>query len=469
MGFTIPILLIGHFINGYLTSRILHVDTSYPFILGRLYNGGWLGMLRQTLLVLVVWIHMAMGIHLWLRVKPWYPRIRSVLWPLSILVPTVALIGYSRATMDVAVWLEEPDYAAELFAERQAVADDVAATMLALEWQALAGFALLIVFTLVAREIRKAYRNRHGTVVLTYPSGERVTIPVGFTVLDASRIRNIPHAGLCGGRGRCSTCRIRVGKGLADLPQADAAEVAVLARVEAAADVRLACQTRPRRDLSVTPLLPPTAGIQQALRPGGVSGREARVVVVFIDIRGSTGLGERNLPYDVVFILNEFFAEMSTALTATGGHYSQFTGDGLMALYGLECDFPKACSQAVEGAAEMFRRLERINRRFAGELAQPIRIGIGIHGGEAIVGTMGPPSAPVLSAIGDTVNVAARLEAETKVVGRPLVMSRPVAEAAGLTFGPEDVFEANVVGREGSITIVAVAQPASVSLKALVA
>jgi adenylate cyclase len=82
------------------------------------------------------------------------------------------------------------------------------------------------------------------------------------------------------------------------------------------------------------------------------------VTVVFVDIRGSTTLGEAKLPYDVLFILNRFFREMSSAIAATRGHYSQFTGDGLMALYGLDVADPATGpASALSGAREMLARL----------------------------------------------------------------------------------------------------------------
>src|SRR5690606_28568736 len=125
-------------------------------------------------------------------------------------------------------------------------------------------------------------------------------------------------------------------------------------------------------------------------RRGGVNGREQKVVILFIDLRGSTRLGERRLPYDVLFILNQFFAEMAGALNATGGHYAQFNGDGLMALYGLAGDTRAGARQALAGGADMLRRLAVLNDVLRGELDEPLRIGVGIHCGDAIVGTMGP-------------------------------------------------------------------------------
>jgi adenylate cyclase len=214
----------------------------------------------------------------------------------------------------------------------------------------------------------------------------------------------------------------------------------------------------------VIPLLPPSAGPREALRPGGVTGKEVKGVFLFVDLRGSTKLGERNLPYDVVFILNEFFAEMAIALSTTKGRYSTFNGDGLMALYGLEGSFESGCRAAIAGAVEMFRRLEDLNARFAGELDEPLAMGIGIHGGNAIIGTMGPPATPILSAIGDNVNIAARLESETKILGMPLVISRVVADAAGIDLDKLSKAEASLKGRTETVSIYAALDPLEIKV-----
>jgi adenylate cyclase len=277
-------------------------------------------------------------------------------------------------------------------------------------------------------------------------------------------MNSIPHAAVCGGRGRCSTCRVRVTKGLDHLPPAAGDELIVLDHINAVPDTRLACQTRPRRDIHITPLLPPSAGPREALRPGGVTGKEVKGVFLFVDLRGSTKLGERNLPYDVVFILNEFFAEMAAALSTTDGRYAQFNGDGLMALYGLEGTFEMGCRNAVSGAIEMFRRLDNLNQRFIGELDEPLAIGVGIHGGDAIIGTMGPPATPILSAIGDNVNIAARLESETKNLGMPLVISEVVAEAAGLDLCTLKKSKATLKGRKESVQIFAALEPLNLNV-----
>ena len=175
------------------------------------------------------------------------------------------------------------------------------------------------------------------------------------------------------------------------------------------------------------------AGAVEGSLRGGLEGSERLITVVFVDMRGSTSLGESKLPYDVLFILNRFFQEMSKAVAATNGHYSQFTGDGLMALYGLDAADPTTGpADALRGAQAMLAGLGELNHQLRGELSAPLRIGIGIHYGEAIVGAMGPPRSQIITAIGDTVNTCARLESLTKDYDCVAIVSQQAAELAGL-------------------------------------
>jgi len=251
-----------------------------------------------------------------------------------------------------------------------------------------------------------------------------------------------------------------VSAGLEHLPPPGRMEAQALGRIEAPPNVRLACQCRPTRDVAVTPLLPPNAGPTSARQPpGGAQGRERPIVAMFVDLRDSTRIAESRLPYDVVFIMNQFFAEMHAALRATGGYYAQFRGDGLLALYGLETDLPTACRAAIAGAADMQSRIERLNRSLAADLEHPLRIGIGVHAGVAIVGTMGPPDAPIYSAIGDMVNTAARLEGMTKAYGCVLVISADALQRAGVAPGDAKLHQVRVRGKTERLAVYAVNDP----------
>ena len=243
-----------------------------------------------------------------------------------------------------------------------------------------------------------------------------------------------PHVSVCGGRARCTTCRVRVEKNVDSLPRPNELEAAALRRIGAPEGVRLACQLRPTSDLVVRPLLHPTLATPSRVRStrGREFGEERRVTILFVDLRGSTGLAEARLPYDVVFLLNHYLAEMTDAVERAGGHYSNFTGDGLMALFGLENPPDSGATGALRCAGEMLEKVERLNEELAAELPDPLTIGIGIHTGEAIVGRMGPPKTPLLSALGDTVNTAARLESASKDLPGPVVVSCATIDAAGL-------------------------------------
>jgi adenylate cyclase len=253
---------------------------------------------------------------------------------------------------------------------------------------------------------------------------------------------------------------VRVGDGLTHLPPPSRREAQALGRIHAPPNVRLACQCRPTRDVAVTPLLPANVGPRAPRQPpGGAQGRERPIVAMFVDLRDSTRLAEGRLPYDVVFIMNQFFAEMHAALRATGGYYAQFRGDGMLALYGLESNLPAACRAALDGAAQMQERIENLSRSLADDLKSPLRIGIGIHAGVAIVGTLGPPEAPIHSAIGDMVNTAARLEDMTKAFGCTLVVSEEALRQAGVEPGDSAQHQVRVRGKTERLTVYAVADP----------
>jgi adenylate cyclase len=150
---------------------------------------------------------------------------------------------------------------------------------------------------------------------------------------------------------------------------------------------------------------------------------------------------------------------MHAALRATGGYYAQFRGDGMLALYGLESDLPAACRAALEGAAQMQDRIENLSRSLADDLESPLRIGIGIHAGVAIVGTLGPPEAPIHSAIGDMVNTAARLEDMTKAFACTMVVSQEALRQAGVEPGDSPQHQVRVRGKTERLTVYAVADP----------
>src|SRR5437764_2162662 len=452
LGLAVPPLLIPHIVGTRFTWFLLAHHIAYERVVGVLWSDPWTA-LRQATLLIIVWTHLCFGIHYWLRIKRWYPVARPMLFAAALLIPSLALAGFAAAGNEIWPRIEGAGGLQVFYPEL--------GRMSALERGRLAewreglelAFWSLLGATLLARWLRTRIG---GPYQLRHASGRVIVAPIGRSILEALRDAGLPHASVCGGRARCTTCRVRISEGLAGLEAPAAMEAQALARIEAPPNVRLACQTRPRSDVAVIPLLPPAADAAAASRPGAARERERPVVAMFVDLRGSTRIAESRLPYDVVFIMNQFFAEMFAALRATNGYYAQFRGDGLLALYGLETDLPQACRDAMRGAAEMQRRLESLSRSLAAELAEPLRIGIGAHAGLAIVGTMGPPDAPIYSAIGDNINIAARFEGMTKAYSCVLVVSADTLAHAGLDPKGAPVHRVKVRGRSERITVYAV-------------
>ena len=315
------------------------------------------------------------------------------------------------------------------------------------------GFRGVVAAVLLARLVRRACRRR-GLVRIGYPDGRVVEVTPGTSVLEASRLAGIPHASVCGGRGRCSTCRVRVRGEIRSIDSPAEDELRVLRRIGATSNVRLACQLRPRGAIEVTPLLPPFAHAADGRRRiDFAEGSEREIAIMFVDIRGFTALSEGRLPYDVVFVLNRYFAAIGFAVESAGGRVDKFIGDGVMALFGIERGAHTGCREALAAARLISARLDELNASLGAELDRPLRIGIGIHCGPAIVGEMGYGNAASITAIGDAVNTASRLESLTKNFACELVVSEETVSRAGLDLSAFPGREIEIRGKREMLAV----------------
>ena len=421
-------------------TRVAHdyfgVTSGYPWVLGSLVAGGWWGVTRQFALPFVVWIHACIGLHFAWRLRPWYRDWLPLLYAVALLVPAAGIGGAAIALRDFAELAQRPGFLFELFAKLNAPDDAGIARIYMISDMLMTGAGVLLLACLGARPLRDVWERRAGVVHLDYGDRRVVSQPTGLSVLEMSRIAGIPHASVCGGRGRCSTCRVRIGgDDIKRLPPPSPEEEKVLSRVGAPANVRLACQLRPPPGrYRVAPLLPATAGpIEAYRRQPQAHGGERYVAILFADLRGFTSISEGKLPYDVVFLLNRYFRATGQAIEAAGGRLDKFIGDGVMAIFGLDSDPALACRQALEAARRMSLALDDLNEALSGDLDIPLRIGIGLHAGPSIVGEMGYERATQLTAIGDVVNTASRLETMTKEFAVELVVSQELLERSGVS------------------------------------
>ena len=451
LGLSIPFLLADHFVGTRVALSQFGLEKSYEqeflkFWVNSPFSGG-----LQAILLLIVWIHGCLGLHFWLRLKPFYPRVKELLLAAAVLLPTLALLGYYQGGERTIQAVRDPEWRARNTSPDHAGTLAQNAVLLDERTRILVFLGAALALTFFARGVRRWREQRVGSIRLTYPD-RTIRAPRGFSVLEASLVNNIPHAHVCGGRGRCSTCRIRVLSDTSALPSPSAAEQAVLERVGAAPGVRLACQLRPTSDIAFVPMLSPHATTVDAYRTGSAySGVERYVVIMFVDMRGSSRLAEGRLPFDTVFVINQFLSAVSSAILAAGGEPNQILGDGLLALFGMGGKPEAACRQAVAACAAIAANVERLNSALAHALLEPIRFGIGIHAGVTIAGNIGYDRHAQFTVIGDAVNVASRLEEMTKTFGCEVMMSEEVYQRAG--FGPDDLPALDVAprGREAGL------------------
>ena len=450
LGLAIPFWLAVHIIGTRGIHEVFGVHDSYMLQFAWVWGGNAWG---QTILLLLVWLHGCIGLHFWLRIRPWYHRLQIYFLTFALLLPGLALAGFHLGGREVqALAAQDPDWLARIAAEENWPDEAVAAWTYVWEDRVLGVFALLLAAMILARMIRDLRERVAGRVQLRYLDGTTLSIEPGMTVLDGSRSSGIPHASVCGGRGRCSTCRVWVGAGAEHLPPPAEDEQKVLNRIGAADGIRLACQLKPSHDLEVAPLLPAVAGpsaSQTQVNPGV----EREIAVLFADLRAFTRMAEGRLPFDVVFILNQYFKAMGAAIEGAGGRVDKFIGDGIMALFGIDAPPETACRQALMAARAMAEKLDDLNRDIKAELAEPLRIGIGLHAGPVILGEMGYGRATSLTAIGDVVNVASRLEVLTKEVGAELVVSAGLAQKAGVDLAAFDTRDIDIRGRRRPLRV----------------
>jgi len=452
LGFAIPLLLVRHVVATRISDSFFHTDVGYYAYLLWVYfvrspDHGFV----QMLVLVVAWGHAMIGLHFWLRVRPWYARLQPAALVAAVLVPVLSLLGAIEAGRQVIALAADPGWTREAFtlpsSQIQRALESITEI---LSWF----FAGVVAAVLLARLVRRAWRRRRGLVRIGYPDGRVVEVTPGTSVLEASRLAGIPHASVCGGRGRCSTCRVRVRGEISGIDPPAEDELRVLRRIGATSNVRLACQLRPRGAIEVTPLLPPFAHAADGRRRVDFTqGSEREIAIMFVDIRGFTALSEGRLPYDVVFVLNRYFAAMGLAVEAAGGHVDKFIGDGVMALFGIERGAQAGCREALTAARLMSERLPELNASLRAELDRPLRIGIGVHCGPTIVGEMGYGNAAAITAIGDAVNTASRLESLTRNFACELVVSEETVSRAGLDLSAFPQREIEIRGKREMLAV----------------
>ncbi|MFE1600767.1 adenylate/guanylate cyclase domain-containing protein [Methylobacterium sp. ID0610] len=457
LGLAIPFLLVPHILGTRGASLLYGLNTGYPTVIAHLWPDG---IPRQTVLLLVVWLHGCIGLHHWLRLSPGYRRVAPFLGVAALILPLASILGIAMQgeLMERDLASAARFGAADLAARWPRRAPPEALTELGppilVGFYAAAGLALAI----GGARMAAAWRARR--IAVTYVGGPTVRAAEGMTLLDVSRVHRIPHVAVCGGRGRCSTCRVLVTQGSHTLSPPGAEETATLAAIGAPPDVRLACQARPRGDVTLMRILRPGSrdGTGARLGDPDLAGVEREVAILFVDVRGFTLLSERKFAFDVVYILNRFFEAAGEPVRAHGGWIGGYAGDGLLALFTHPDGIDAACRAAFAAARDIDRAVQGLNRQIAAELPAPLRIAMGLHAGPLVLGRLGYGEKRPMSAIGPAVNIASRLETLAKAGEVQLAASAVAARRAGLVLDGLPVETVAIRGSAQALEVVSIAR-----------
>ncbi len=428
LGFWLPVLLIGHAASTRLAYELFGTPTDYAHIVTSLWVSDSQG--RQLGLLAPGWLHGCLGLHFAFNRRQLYNRLRFVLFGAALLLPVLSALGF--IAMGRAL-VASPVVAAEAFnylspahaAERIAIA----------QWR---DGLLLVYFAIIgaafgARAIRKGLEHGQRRLIsISYPR-RTVSVPRGWTVLESSRAFHIPHASMCGGRARCSTCRVRVTAGEDCCPPAQADEIATLERIGATSDIRLACQLRPQGDISVFPLVQGERPTYRQAAPRRSAERE--IVVLYCDFLNRAALTKNNLPQDLLYILTLYAEMLGNAIRAAGGTLSSVEPDSICALFGLQCGLKQAAGQALQACLAIEKTMANLNERFSPDQSRRMVIAVSVHSGGAVVGEISSSERPVVMAIGKALegaNALRKTAAKSASRGKPFAISEAVYTAAGV-------------------------------------
>ena len=455
LGLWLPVLLIAHFTGTRYAFERYGLASDYTRVVSALWAGDAQG--RQLALLAPGWLHGCLGLRFAFGTRPLYRRSLPLLFGAALLLPVLAGLGFlsmGRQLADLEARHATPLAAATPLAPQRAA--DLARTrenLLALYFGAIG-------LVLVAREARAMVERQRGSVLtIRYPQ-RTARVPRGWSVLEASRSHGIAHMSLCGGRARCSTCRVRVGEGAAHCPPPEADERRTLERMHAPDDVRLACQLRPQGDIAVQPLLtvprPATGGLggiaAAAFEAALPTTTEREVAILVGDLRRSLLASHAHRSaHDRVYALNLFCEAVGDAVADCGGTSCGFiAGHAPLALFGLHGgELGAACRQAIAAAGRIERAVHALNARLAQDLGAQGELSLALHAGPVVVAGIGPRGAKGPSALGSAVDAVRQMRDIARAEGIGCVASAALLDAVAIAIAPDAWRDLEVDGDDG--------------------
>lgn len=288
------------------------------------------------------------------------------------------------------------------------------------------------------------------------PEERDVPLDGDRSLLAALLDADVPIAHACGGHAKCTTCRVRVVSGLENVGERSEAEAVFAERLSLPDDVRLACQTRAQGAVTLRRLVLDSVDVKLASRvaaaPRGSVGTEIEAAVLFADVAGFTSLSERIPAYDVMYLLNRWFFLVGEEIERLGGHIDNYMGDGLLAVFDKGTAEQRTWAAVAAGLA-MLRVADDLTDRVEEAYGSPFGVRVGVHFGPLIAGTLGACHQRRETVIGDTVNVASRIEAANKEAGTRLLVSCTALGLLGDRASTGREVDVELKGKSGSFRL----------------
>jgi len=417
LGVTMPLALIGHFIATRYAFERFALAAEYSRVVVGLWANGTSGLALG--LLAPGWIHGCLGLRYAFGHRRSWQRWKLVLFAAALLLPVFAAVGF--VTM-----------ARELDVRRSGTVPTAPqdATLREAREGALVVYLALIAFVGVGRSWRSVAERRAGSIVwIEYPQ-RTVSVPRGWTVLEASRSFGIPHAAMCGGRARCTTCRVRVVRGASHCPVPAADERRVLERI-APNDpaIRLACQLRPTADIAVEPLVSVATSAARAAPQPSQAAADHDAALLLVDVRLDPGDAATSAAaHDTLHALARAFAIVDAAAAAAAVEPHRHSASSWLLVFRGE-DRAAAVARALAVAERIACDAERLAAALGSELGLAMRTALVVHVGRIAVGAIGPGATAVAGAPIDAVEKAPATLPSTAAA---LTISRDAAAVAGL-------------------------------------
>jgi adenylate cyclase len=453
LGLWLPVMLIGHAITTRLEFELIGSPATYARIISKLWasNGEWqhMGLLAPG------WVHGCLGLHLVFARWPLWSRFRFALFAAALLLPVLSALGFLEMGRELA--RESRVSGSSLFAEakmpsqlaRAGATPEAVVTMTRWRGGLLWGYVGIIGCAFGARAARNLVeRGRRDLMTVSYPD-RLVRVPRGWSVLEASRAFHISHASSCGGRARCSTCRIRITAGAEFCPPPNADERRTLEHIKAEPNVRLACQLRPSSDICFIPLIRADRPIYRQTIPLFDADRE--IVLLFCDFTNRFVLEREHMAHDVLFVFTRYAESICGAIRDAGGTISYVAHDSICGIFGLTSSLTRASRQALAAANDIDQALHELNAGLDQRWGCKANMVVSIHAGHATLSHIGQGTETIVAA-GKALEITHELRKAAARMRKSFAISSAVLTAAQTVPPVEDPVLINHLGKQPALS-----------------